>query len=382
MRSQGYPIRGDDGTVERITGVTLEVTARRRALDGLRRSERLHAQAQRIGRLGHWALDISDGKLAWSDEVYRIFGVDPGEFEPTREAFLERVHPEDRSRLEAADEGTMEGGPPLDLEHRIVRPDGEVRFVHERAELVEEGDARRLVGTVQDVTERSRLERRLQRSRDLLRRYAAHLTSARERERRELAREIHDHLGQLLTVMKLQLDREIREAGDERAARLAETVDVVEQAIGEVRDLSGRLRPPDLDQLGLADALAAYVKDFRARTGLDVALAVDLNGRSPEGEAGIHLYRIVQEALTNVARHAGADRARVELRPSDASLLLRVLDDGRGPRSASPETSDSHGLLGMHERAVLMDGEFELRKREGGGTEVRVRVPLAGGELT
>lgn len=356
----------------------------RRVLERHRRAERLSRRAERIGRLGHWELRLPDGELSWSEEVYRIFGVDPDEFEVTRQAFLELVHPEDRDRVEVGDETALSGEEALDVEHRIVRPDGEVRVVHERATLVEgEGHGeRRLVGTVQDVTERKRLERQLERSRDLLRRYAAHLTTAREQERADLAREIHDHLGQLLTAAKLQLDRAMRRDGDASVEGLRDTRDLVGECIEAVREIAGQLRPAVVDQLGLVDGLAAYADQFEERAGIATTFSSDLDGVPLDGEASIHLFRVVQEALTNVARHAEADRARVELRRDGGGLVVSVRDDGKGlpegPRGP-PRRIESHGLLGMQERARLLGGDFELRDRDGAGAEVRVRVPWPDG---
>lgn len=350
-----------------------------RAFERHRRSERAARRAERIGRLGHWELDIATMELTWSDEVYRIFGVDPTTFDVTYESFLELVHPEDRDEQLSVDAAARAGEDVLDVEHRVVRPDGEVRVVHERATLVEgEGEAGRLVGTVQDVTERRRLEDELERSRDLLRRYAAHLTTRRERERADLARDIHDHLGQLLTAVKLRLDRARFAEGEVRSERLDETVELVEESIDEVREISSQLRPAYVDQLGLVDGLEAYARRFGEQTGVSTRLQSELEEVPLDGEASVHLFRIVQEALTNVARHAGADRARVVLRREDDALVVRVLDDGRGLREASVTGMHSHGLLGMNERARLLGGSFELRDRDGAGAEARVSIPWPG----
>jgi len=352
-----------------------------RAFERHRRSERATRRAERIGRLGHWELDIATTALTWSDEVYRIFGVDPATFEVTYESFLERVHPDDRDEQLSIDAAARAGEDVLDTEHRIVRPDGEVRVVHERAALVEgEGEAGRLVGTVQDVTERRRLEDELERSRDLLRRYAAHLTTRRERERADLARDIHDHLGQLLTAVKLRLDRARDADGEDRSERLDETVELVEESIEEVREIASQLRPAYVDQLGLVGGLEAYARRFEEQTGVSTSLRTDLQAVPLDGEASVHLFRIVQEALTNVARHAGADRTRVVLRREHDALVVRVLDDGRGLRESSVLGMHSHGLLGMHERARLLGGTFELREREGDGAEARVSIPWPGGD--
>lgn len=375
MRSQGYPIYDERGGVEGVAGLVQDITRRKAAFEELRRSEVMHRRAQRIGGIGHWELDAETRELTWSDEVYRIFGLERGAFVPTPESFRDRVHPDDRAAQAAADEAALAGVGALDIEHRIIRPGGEVRHVHGRATLVEEDGTQRLVGTVQDVTERRRLQMEVEASRDLLRRYLANKIGERERERIVLAREIHDHIGQLLTVVKLQLGRELRHAAGERHERQVETIAVVVSAIEEMRNISARLRPPALDQLGLVDALEDYVAEFSEDSGLSASFSSDVRQVTFNGEAAGHLFRIVQEALTNVIRHARADRARVELRSEADAVVLRILDDGVGLPSRSPDQADRLGILGMQERAVLLGGRFELIDREPSGLAVCVRVP-------
>jgi len=379
MRSRAYPIPGNADGVAGVAGVTRDITRQKAATEELRRSEEMHRRAQRIGGLGHWELDPETRDLTWSDEVYRIFGLDRGAFAPTAASFQGRVHPDDRAAQAAADEAALAGISPLDLEHRIIRPDGEVRHVHERATLVEGADgARKLVGTVQDITERHRLQREVEASRDLLRRYAARKIARRERERIAMSREIHDGLGPLLTVLKLQIGREVRDATDERRARLVETTAIVDSALETMRDMSARLRPPALDQLGLVEALEDYVSEFAEDSGLRTSFSSDFERVAFDVEASGHLFRIAQEALTNVARHAKAERAHVELRrwESDA-VVLRVLDDGIGLSNRSLAGLDRFGIVGMRERSVLLGGSFELRDRDPSGLEVRVTVPYS-----
>lgn len=376
MRSQSYPIEVEAAGFDGVAGVTQDVTLQKEAFGELRRSEALHRRAQHIGRIGHWELDPETRELAWSDEVYRILRVEAEEFVPTAAAFEEFVHPEDRAALAAAAEAALAGVAPLDIEHRIRRPDGDVRHVHERATLVEDEDGTtKLVGTVQDITERSRLQAEVEASRDLLRRYAATTIANQERERIVLAREIHDHVGQLLTLVRLHLARHLRHAEAGQREPLGETMAVVDSAVEELRNISARLRPPVLDQLGLVEALAAYVAEFEESSGLTMSFASDFESIAFGDEVEGHVFRIAQEALTNVARHARADTVRVELRSESNAVVLRVLDDGIGLPAMSAAQHDKFGLVGMRERAVLLGGELELVERDPNGLEVRVRVP-------
>src|SRR5262249_28072469 len=145
---------------QRIAERTHELEERKRAEAALRKSEASLREAQRIARLGNWEWNVSANELRWSDEIYSIFGLPPQQFGATYEAFLERVHPADREKVEEAVRQSLETGRPYSVEHRVVRPDGEGRIVREQAEILrdEAGKITRMVGTVQDVTEQKRIE--------------------------------------------------------------------------------------------------------------------------------------------------------------------------------------------------------------------------------
>ena len=196
--------------------------------------------------------------------------------------------------------------------------------------------------------------------------------AAQERERRRIARELHDEVGQALTAVVLQLDRMDR--GPERAVGdgVAEARESVRASLEEVRGIARRLRPEALDDLGLRSALAALADDIARRTGLRVErrIARVLSPLEPEEE--LVIYRVAQEALTNVVRHAGTARARLALQAHDRHVELEVSDAGAGFEPGG--VREGTGLLGMRERAVLIGAELELRSVVGGGTSVRLRL--------
>lgn len=374
LYARAYPVRESHGPRDLVAGVLQTITDRKEALEAVREREGLLRRAQRIGRLGQWKLDLETGELTWSAEVFRIFGLDPVEFEPDRASFLERLHPDDRAEQEAADRALFAREAPLDLRNRIVRPDGEIRWVHERASVEDVADGY-VLGTIQDVTAQVRLEEELARSRDLIRGWAAEEISIRERERIEIAREIHDELGQLLTVLKMQIEQEHREAEDAADERIERTTQIVDDAIRVVRNLAKRLRPPALDQLGLIGALEEHVEWFQRSSSVETRFVANVEAIEIDAESSAHLFRIVQEALTNVVRHADADRARVELRKGEDELVLQVADDGVGSTAGPFSGREGHGVTGMRERAILLGGTLQLAERDSGGTTVTVRVP-------
>jgi two-component system, NarL family, sensor histidine kinase UhpB len=198
---------------------------------------------------------------------------------------------------------------------------------------------------------------------------------AQEGERRRLARELHDEVGQTLTGVVLQLEGLERAAPPELARDVAVVQEAARDGVERVRDIARGLRPQALDDFGLRSALVALASGFADRTGLEVRHRVDkdLPGLAPEQE--LALYRIAQESLTNVARHAGARAVELELARTDGTVVLCVRDDGDGITVAEA-SGDGVGLGGMRERALLVGGRLSIRRRQDGGTEVRLEVPV------
>jgi two-component system sensor histidine kinase UhpB len=190
---------------------------------------------------------------------------------------------------------------------------------------------------------------------------------AQESERLRVSRELHDEVGQTLTAVLLQLGRIAKHASPDLAPELEDAQERARETLEEVRRISRELRPEALDDLGLASALVALSE----RYGLEVTRRLDRDLPELDEETELVIYRVAQEALTNVARHSGSDHVELELRSDNGTLTLRVLDDGRGIGAA-----EGGGVRGMRERAVLVGADLRVGRREGGGTEVRLEVPL------
>ena len=231
-----------------------------------------------------------------------------------------------------------------------------------------------------------RLERALHRqrlgeteTRRELERLSARLVNAQEEERRTLARELHDEVGQALTAIKMDVGVALRSPSTDARARasLDEARAIAETTLQSVRDLSQLLHPSMLDDFGLPETLAAYLRSFSKRTGIRVQLTHEgLDTRLP-ADVEVCIYRIVQEALTNVARHSGALSSSVSVTRRDDSVNLTIEDTGRG-MSGMPEVGAPRGLglIGMRERAQALAGRFAIESRPGGGTRVAVRLPV------
>ena len=232
------------------------------------------------------------------------------------------------------------------------------------------------------VIEHARLFEQVRAGRERAQLLSQQLMEAQEAERRRLARELHDEIGQALTAVKLNLQGVQRAAGDPAAMpRLEESLAIVDRALQQVRNLSLDLRPSLLDDLGLVAALRWYVDRVAQRAGFVAEFIAEPPGIRAPASLETTCFRVAQEALTNVVRHAGARRVRVELRTADGELHLCVRDDGAGFDVAEARQravrGGSLGLLGMQERVTLIRGRIEIHSAPGKGAEVHVSLPLA-----
>lgn len=234
-----------------------------------------------------------------------------------------------------------------------------------------------------DVTARKQYEAGLKKSEFELRSLAGHLESAREAERTRIAREIHDELGQLLTGFKIDLawlEKRIAAPPETPRAALLEKVQAMTSLLGNmmlcVRRISAELRPGVLDDLGLAAAIEWQAKDFQRRTGIKATFKAELSERPLPREITTALFRVLQESLTNVARHAGATNVHVKLAEQEGQIALQIKDDGRGITEAELAKSGAFGLMGMRERILPLRGQCDIQGLPGRGTTVSVSVPL------
>jgi len=225
---------------------------------------------------------------------------------------------------------------------------------------------------------RQRLQEERQRSFDQLRALAARLESVREEERKRVAREIHDQLGQALTAIKLDLSSLVRGLPASHSPVLEKGIPLlrlVDETIQSVRRISAELRPGMLDDLGLAATVEWAAEEFATRTGTKCHLDLAAEQIAIDSETATAVFRIFQETLTNVARHANASEVSVRLAQEDGDLTLEVHDNGRGIGQDELAKASSLGILGMRERALLLGGTLTITGEPGKGTTVRIQIP-------
>lgn len=396
MRADGteFPVelsltRIPDRTAPLFTAFIRDITERKRAEDSLRNSEARLNDAQRIAQIGSWEWDAATEIVIWSNETFRIFGYAPGTIHPSYDFFLAALHPEDRPRVQEALRTTLQEDMPYDLTCRIVRPSGEERAVHCRGEVTRDGTNApvRMAGTVEDVTERKLADDRLREAYERLQQITRHAAAAEENERRRIAREIHDELGQLLTAMRFQLTSlkkqrgasAARDQARDRDSRLNDLLDLSDSMLNQVRHLSTSLRPAILDELGLIPAVQAHARQFEIRTGIACDVVVDpaLTDCPFDDATSSSVFRIIQELLTNVLRHAQAMAVTVSFATDGPSLTVTVHDNGSGIEPEQERRHHSFGLKGISERAALLGGTFAIGPSPAEGTVATLRFPMS-----
>lgn len=351
-----------------------------------RTSEALSASAARLrlavqaSGTGLWDWDLLTNEVYYSPEWKRQLGYEDHELPNRWEEFESRLHPDDGPPLLSNARRYIEQPDgDYEAEFRLRHRDGSYRWILVRGAVLfdQAGRPVRMLGSHVDLTERKETELELGRSRAALRQLSSDLLLTRERERADVAREIHDELGQALTALKLDvawLRRQLPVAASpDSAARLAGMSDALDQTVQAVRRISGELRPRLLDDLGLEAALEWQAESFTSRS--DVPCRTDIRLPSqPPSDIAIALFRITQESLTNVTRHAQASQVVLRLALDHGDWLLTIADDGRGMPVDSMAGPGS-GLLGMRERAHLVGGQLAIDSAPGQGTTIHVRVP-------
>jgi PAS domain S-box-containing protein len=262
-----------------------------------------------------------------------------------------------------------------------LRRNGEEFPIDASISQITEDGAKFYTVILRDVTERVRAEDALRRSREELRELAQAANSVREQEKSRIARELHDELAQALTALKMDVnwiaDRAEAAAGDPLQEKLAAMQAMLDDTVAATRRISADLRPLMLDDLGLVPAVEWLVQGFTERSGVHCELKIaedDLELGEPYASA---VFRILQESLTNVAKHAQASRVEMSVVRRDGEVTLTVRDNGRGFAPEDPRKPNSFGLMGLRERAYALGGTVEVWSRPGEGTKIGVRLPLA-----
>jgi PAS domain S-box len=361
-----------------IGGVVMfnDTTMIRRQQTLLKQRERSLAQTQELAQLGSWRFDVQEQRLECSDECYRIFGLPIGS--PVKIARLLRViDPEDRAAVSRRWRNLMEDDA-SDIQYRIQVGDN-VKWLHERTELQITDDGKcYCVGAVLDITETKRKEAQLRRSKQRLRELVAHREQVREVERAHIAREVHDELGQQLTALRMDttmLKLRYADGTPEFDAHIKRMKDAIDSCIVSVREVASSLRPAVLD-MGIIASVDWLLKRFSERSGIVTDFDAPAEELVLDDARATAVFRVLQESLTNITRHAKASQVEVSLRCEDNVLYISVADNGKGFDTKVVRNKPGFGLMGMRERVLAFGGHARFDTVVGQGTTVRLSIPL------
>jgi PAS domain S-box-containing protein len=353
-----------------------DLIERSRAEQKLRRSEELLRSAQRLAHVGSWEWDFKTNQVSWSDEEFEVFG-QPRDYKPSYEGFLQAVIPQERERVARDVRDALAEKRGFSSQVHIIRPDGELRTISFIAEVRfdNEGSPVGMFGATQDITDVKKNEAKLLQSQKDLRALTARLVDLQESGMKELARELHDTLSQSLAALGMEISTLLRPSA-KRSRSFSERVRAlqlrIKQMSVDLHSISMRLHPAILDELGLKAALEEECRRFSAQTGIPIRFESEGESTLPAADVSLCFYRVAQESLHNIAKHAGATKVRLTLYTSRGTCTLRIEDNGQGFDPSGAKGKNALGLISMKERARLVNGNFTIRSEPGKGTTLEV----------
>ena len=312
-----------------------------------------------------------------SEGCHKLFGVKQHEILGSAQRFFDAFEAEDRRSIKEALQTSAANAAPLNWEGRL-RGRARGRWIDLRSAPQRHDDGTVVwQGIATNITGAKETEAELRASREQLAELSFHLEVAKEEERERIARDIHDELGSILVRLKIEaalLASKLPQAPPSLLDKAASIENLLDQAIGTTQRVSRQLRPGILKEFGLAEAIKCQAEDFAHSTGITCPVQCD-EDIEPDAETSLALFRIAQEALTNIAKHAHASLVVVRLRREQGSIALEIRDNGRGISEADMNKPKSFGLRGIRERVHSLAGEFEISAVEHGGTHILLRVP-------
>ncbi len=376
-----------EGAKDQGSSFVMDITERKQVEEQLRQSEERFRQVAESITEVFWMTDPAKGEILYVSPAYEeIWGRTCASVYQNPTGWLEAIHPEDRQRVKET-ALTLQISGDYDEEYRVIRPDGSIRWIRDRAFPIRDTSGRvyRLTGIAEDITEAKRAEEKLKASTEQLRALSARLQTAKEEESTRIARELHDELGSALTSLKWSvelLEKDLLQTRGDVGATTHEVIShmaaLIDSTIDSVRRISGELRPSLLYDLGLVAAVQSHLRQFQEHHGIVVHFENSAENVELTRQQSTAAFSILQEALTNILRHAHATNVHIQLRKQNGEVVLVIRDNGRGITDEEKSDQRTLGLLGMRERARLIGAEIEIAGAQGKGTVIKVRIPVAG----
>jgi PAS domain S-box-containing protein len=371
----------DINFLQSVANLLATAIERQKAEEALRQSEERFKIVARATNDAIWDWNLLTNEVWWNEGVTTLFRYPAEQVKAHVNWWYQTVHPEDRERVISGIHAAIDTGQQTWRdEYRYRCGDGSYAFIIDRGYVIHEGGKpTRMIGCMTDITLGKQAQTELEDSHERLRALAAHLEAAREEERTRVAREIHDELGQALTGVKMDLSwlrKKLPKEQDALRQKTESMLALMDQTIQSVRRIATELRPGVLDDLGLTAAIEWQIREFQKRTGIKCQLAARLEDICLDRPRSTALFRIFQETLTNIARHARATKVSIKLEQNNGDVSLQVQDNGNGIPKSKLSDPRSLGILGMRERALLLGGEVAIRGARGKGTKVTARIPV------
>jgi two-component system, NarL family, sensor kinase len=373
------PVARRSGKPPSVSLLTHDITLQKKMEDELRKSEALLAQAEQLVNMGSWEVDTVRQTVLGSDNLYRILGYHYTGCEIDITKLAQNVHIDDAAEAQKRLEAAVRDGIPFEHDFRCTLPERGLRHLHSRGFPLRdpEGHVVRVVGVTEDVTDRVN-------AKEHLRLLSDRLLTLRDEEQRRMAQQLHETVSQEMAALKMALGRvsaTLPKRNKIGYKFLQSARELADGVIQQVRTVSYLLHPLLLEEAGLGSALRWYASGFAERSGIKVNVIVERDfGRLPK-ETEIAIFRIVQEALTNVHRHSKSREAVIRLARANGKVHLDVKDRGVGMARPSAATGWNSplgiGIAGMRERVKQLGGIFEIRSKPKRGTTVWVELPVA-----
>lgn len=390
------------GEVEFVIGTGIDFTERHRAEEALRQSEERLRLALNAANSGSWEWDLKTNENIWSDELWRLYGLEPNSCKPSYETWRQIIHPDDRLKTEQTVQEAASKGAVLDAEWRVRHKDGTEHWLMSRGQPIRDSERQvvRYIGIVIDITGRKKAEQELheakeklemrvqertielQKRAEQLARLTSELTLTEHRERQQLAQVLHDHLQQILVGAKIQVELLLRRVGKDEKHDVKHIMELLNESITASRSLTAELSPPIPRDAGLITGLEWLTRWMKEKYGLTVILETDEQYNVFRDDLKILLFQAVRELLINVMKHSKVLTARIELAQHDPeNLRIAVSDNGIGfdhktLLSDENRISGGFGLFSIRERLSTLGGRMDISSTPGEGSCFTLIVPI------
>ena len=384
LETNAVPLKNADDTIYSLLGVTRDITERKKAEIKLIESEEKFRTLVDLAPIGIFFVK-PDGEVTYGNAAdLKMTGLTWEEMEGFN--WINAIHPDDRNKVIEDWKKSQETGLPYKATGRYLHKDGKI--IHwdvSTAPIIVEGKNIGYIGIVLDVTDRIKTEEEIISTSKQLRQLSTHLQNIREEERTHIAREIHDELGQSLTALKMDVSW-IKKKSDKKdefiQEKLTGMISLINDTVQTVRRISSELRPSIIDDLGLISALEWQSHEFEKRTSIKCSFKSGFNELTLNKGSSIGIFRVFQEALTNIARHAKASEVESVIEKNDKHIFLKIKDNGIGFKMNQTKNSNTLGLVGMRERAIMLGGQLNIESTIDNGTEITLEIPFDLEKLT